>query len=274
MDNDHGAQLNQLSRLVFDRAAVYWQYSIAGELIAGITGLLTSISTISLKTEIFWAIIATIIFIVAFCLRSAYEYKHEAAETMRRQSVLSEGLGWPIRESDFRKWKSKAGSRLLSKFSKTSRDLDYYATDQPVGPKRLAEMTVESIFWTQSLYEKMQSAFSVVMIPTALIILLVTSLAIFADNTSGLRIVYAVYVAIPIIIALDLLGVLLRVHRSIRGLSELEGSLESLIEKDTPESTEVLRLVFEYNCILSAGIVIPNWFYRLFRAQIQQCWDQ
>lgn len=273
MDDHRGAELNQLSRIVFDKAARYWQTSILIELAAGLIGVIVSLAQPSQGASTLWAIVAALVFLIACILRIAFEYKYDAADTMRRQSVLSEGLNWTIGDSQFREWKARAGKRVLSQFSRSQRGQDYYATQVPTGAKRLAEMTLESAFWTRHLYKRMQDWLLRGLIPVAIILLLTASISSFVTRVQASEIVYAIYLAIPVLLSADAIGMVLRIHRAINNLSDIEQSLDQVLRESQPQLSEVMRLVSEYNCIVSAGIVIPRWFYRLYREQIQRFWD-
>ena len=105
----------------------------------------------SLITNAIFAGIAAALLVVGYYLRFSFESCYDVAETMRRQSVLSEGLGWPIARSQFNEWRQRAGGKLIKVAAANPRPSDYYATGEITGPKRLAEMTFESLFWTKSL---------------------------------------------------------------------------------------------------------------------------
>ena len=94
MDNQQqGAELNQLSRILFDKAGWLWQISIVAELTAGVISVVISLLQPALETSTAWAIVVVGILVVAFYSRCRFGAIYDIAETMRRQSVLSEGIG-------------------------------------------------------------------------------------------------------------------------------------------------------------------------------------
>jgi hypothetical protein len=274
MDNKQGEELNQLSRILFDRAVGLWGWSIALELAAGVFGIIASIAGTSLNQATIAAIAVAILLCLAYYLRFRYEGKYDIAETMRRQSVLSEALNWPISKAQFSEWKSRAGNRIIKKHHKLQRSKRYYETTEGLGPKKLAEMTYESAFWTKNLYIVIRGYFLSLLIGVIVGFVLLISLSAIPYAEQNLRIyfVYAIYLFIPVLLAMDFIGIVIKSHRSISPLGEIEKHLEEIIHKDKLEIDEVMRLVSEYNCIVSAGIPIPKWLFKLHHDRIAKIW--
>jgi hypothetical protein len=274
MDKQQGAELNQLSRILFDKAANCWQGSIILELLAGCIGVYISVAHLSLNWSTVGAIVVSVIMCAAYFLKYKYEGTYDIAETMRRQSVLSEALNWPISKAQFNEWKSRAGKNILNKFTLQKRAHDYYETKNPIGPKKLAEMTFESIYWTKNLYKKIKSYSCCLLITIIAIFVLLISVSVIPYAKQGLRIyfVYTVYLLIPVLLTIDFLGLVLRSSRHIHTLDNIERHLEQISQEETPNIEEVMRLVSEYNCIVSAGIPIPNWFFKFHHDEIAKIW--
>jgi len=194
---------------------------------------------------------------------------------MRRQSVLSEGLGWSIPRSQFNEWRQRAGGKVLKAASANPRPDDYYETQAAIGAKRLAEMTFESVFWTKSLYRKIQGYLIGAMLFAALLLVgVLFLLPLFnLDASARLFLVYFVYLAIPVFVSVDILGLHIRLQRSISSLSALEPNLERLANEQAPDNDQVLRLVSEYSCTLAAGLPIPKWVFDRHHEEIQACWN-
>ena len=132
-----------------------------------------------------------------------------------RQSVLTESLEWPISPTQFSEWRRKAGDKILKTFRLKARDEDYYATQKSVGSRRLLEMTIESAFFTRYIYRKIRNwiwfFFSIIAI-LSVVALTVTPLE-SVQAVTHLQIVYILYLALPIIISIDLLGWAIRLGR-------------------------------------------------------------
>jgi hypothetical protein len=271
-----GVSLNQVARLLFDQAAARWQLSLGLQFAAGILGLIITVVAPSVAVAAAWALVIMIVLVASYWIRFTYEARYDIAETMRRQAVLSEGLGWPIARAQFNEWKSRAGKKMLARAREAPRPNDYYESAEKTGPKRLAEMTFESLFWTKSLYRKVQQYLSAFLALAALVlILLLLSAPLFVANSTTLTyVVYAVYLFVPVLISVDAIGVLVKLHRAIDALCEIEPHIESLAGDPNPDIAEVMRLVAEYNCVVSAGVPIPKWLFNRHHDEIQAYWGE
>lgn len=267
-------ELNQLSRILFDKAALQWQWSIGLSLTSGLISIVVSLVAPSLATNTLFAGIAAIVLTTGYCLRFSFENIQERAETMRRQSVLSEGLGWPITKAQFIEWRQLAGAKVLGHLAANPRPEDYYETKSAVGSARLAAMTFESLTWTVGLYRKVR-AYLMIAIAIAVILLIgMLSIAPLFNFSASARtsLVYFVYLAIPLLVSIDLIGMYLRLSRCILSLSNMASSLEALADSSSAETTEILRLVSEYNCTLAAGLPIPRWVFDRHYNEIAASW--
>lgn len=276
MDNQQqGVVLNQLSRILFNKAALLWQFSIVLQLTAGIVGVIVSVISPSTNISIFWAGIVIIFLAFSYFLKYLYENKYEIAETMRRQSVLTEGLNWPIARTQFNEWKSRAGKSALAQLSREIRPADYYETTARFSPKKLIEMTFESVFWTKSLYKKIRSILYIILAVfiTLFSVLLSFPPAIGVGQTMQIYLIYSTYLFIPVLLSIDFIGFLLKLSRNISALREIEGDLERVGNNPAPSIEETMRLVSEYNSVVSSGMPIPNWLFGLCHDEIQKCWD-
>ena len=136
-------------------------------------------------------------------------------------------------------------------------------------------MTTESAFWTKNLYRKIRAYFVVISLIAIVVVvfLLTTPPLIQYGSEAQLRLIYAVYLIVPVLIATDFLGYILRINRAMSALGLIETDLERLCEQESPELQEVMRLVAEYNCAMASGVPIPGWFFRMYHDEIQKIWD-
>lgn len=211
----------------------------------------------------------------AYALRLSFEAIYDNAETMRRQSVLAEALDWSIEATQFSEWRRKAGRRLLKDFKLRSRDPDYYATRKPLGSGRLLEMTIESAFFTRHIYSKVRNGLWICVAILIMACVAVLSLAPLEGVSGGARVqlVYALYLSLPIVISIDLLGWAIRLGRLSRSIQEIERGLERHEREREPDLQQVLRLVAEYNCQVIGGFPVPNALFRHWHDSINELWE-
>lgn len=269
------AALNQLSRLLFDQAAFRWQLSLAIQLVAGVIGLVVSLLEPSMATSAGWALFVLVLLALSYWVRFLFEDSYDVAESMRRQSVLSEGLNWALSRAQFNEWKSRAGKKLLNHAATNPRPDDYYETQESSSPKRLAEMTFQSLFWTKNLYRKLQFYFWVfiAVVVVGLTALLLVSPLTRAGFEARLYVVYSVYLFVPVIISIDGIGLLVKLQRAINALCAIEPHIERLAHDPSPLVAEVMRLVSEYNCTVSVGVPIPKWVFNRHHDEIEDYWS-
>jgi hypothetical protein len=260
--------LSQLARLLFDAAARKWQLSLGLQCLAGLVAVGVSLLSPSIQVSVFASIAVLALLVAAYWQRFRFEHIYDAAELMRRQSVLSEGLGWPISSFQFDEWKVQAGRRLLGLARQEPRSADYYETEADLGELRLLEMTRTSVFWTRHLYRKLRTINAVTL--CVLAVALISILFVAPLLSTGVYLTYAVCLAVPVIISIDLLGLLFRLNRAIAALNHIDGQLERLRQAKRVETGEVLRTVAEYNCTVAAGVPIPRWLYDMYSEEITE----
>lgn len=272
----HGSELARISKLLFDKGATLFYIAIIIECIAGIGGAILGIFELSDRSKLISAVLGFLLLLIAYICKVLFENTYDVGETMRRQSVFSSGLGWEIPKIQFSTWYSLAGEKIQRKAEDEPLDANYFSTDKKLGPERLLQMTAESSFWTRHLYIEIKKWLvpSLVLSGGLFILTLTFSASGYVQPSVALKVVYAIYLILPLLLALDILGWILRVGRIIKNLEIIESDLER-IEKSGNISTEnVIRLVAEYNCQVVAGFPIPGWFFRIKHDYIEACWKK
>jgi hypothetical protein len=275
-DQKRGEELNQRSRLLFNVAANNWYLSQGIVAVVGIVSGALSYVQLSGTTKYLIAALAIGGTLVAYFLNLRFASQYDMAETMRRQSVLTEGLGYSIESTQFDVWKVRAGGRVEKQFRLVPRDPDYYATKAKPGPRRLIEMLEESAFYTRNLYMQLRRLIILILAPLILILvgilLIIPALGGTSPLTLGLA--NAVLVVIPIAVAADLLGAVMKLTRLTDGIVDVETDVERLKKSKAITETEALRLVFEYNCLTAAGYPIHNYLFGRWHADIDRSWRE
>lgn len=275
-DPKKGEELNQRSRFLFDAAADNWYIALAVDAVVGITSAVLSYVKIEGLTKYLLAAGAIILVLIAYYLKLKFASQYDMAETMRRQSVLTEGLGYPIESTQFDVWKVRSGKRIDKRFRLEPRDPDYYGTKSNPGPTRLVEMLEESAFYTRNLYMRLRTlvlSVLVILVITLIVILLVVP-AFGSTNPFTMGAANAVLVIVPIIVTADLLGTVMRLTRLINGITEIERDVERVKRAGNITEPEALRLVFEYNCLTALGYPIHNYLFYRWHPAIDQAWRE
>jgi hypothetical protein len=265
INTKRGEELNQLSRLLFDAAAMKWYLAFIFDLLAGLISLIFSLwQSVTDSARLWAALLVMVLFIVAYMFRQKFEAQYDMAETMRRQSILTEGLGLAVKDWMFSEWRRRVGASILNKFNLVKRNEDYYVTDKKSGPRRLLEMTQESAFWTRHLYSKLLDYVNWLCGSSALLLLIVILALLTGTIPSSIApsIPYGIFLVVPILIASNILGWNFKLRRLINSICDIEKDMEELVASKRVDETSVLRLILEYNCQVSNGFPIPSIIFK------------
>lgn len=270
-----GEQFNQAARLLFDAGADKWYLSMALEIAAGLLSVVLSVFDVSEQLALWWAFAGLILLGSAYFLRLQFEDLNDTAETMRRQAAFTEGLDWPIDEMQANEWKRKLGRTIRERVKIVQRDPDYYNTQKSVGPQRLAEMTIESAFYTRQLYLKLRYWIWWLFVGAAAVTLIIVlfTIAQLVPGEWELPVARAVYAFIPVILSANFLGWALALGRLISNIGSIESELRKTVRNDSVSSENVLRLVSEYNCQVEKGFPVHSWLWGRWHDDISNLWD-
>ena len=268
-------RLGSLTGLLFDRAATFWYRALALEVASSIVSGIVAFSGVTGDVALSSTLLVVVLLAVAYGTRLYAEDIHETAQTIRRQAALSEGLGWKIEPILLQEWQRKAGTKLLKRTATEPRADDYYETGQAPGARRMAEMTRESAFYTRHLDLVMRNGLTIAIGAVVIVVLVVMYLVLATPRAAALGGVVAQIVATVVLIAigLDAIGWWLRLNRQASAIREIEAGLDRVQEMDNIETTDVLRLVSEYDCELANSIPIHPRIFTWKHDEIRSLWE-
>lgn len=278
MDNKNikGEELGQLARFLFDSAANKFYASVGVEFLAGLVGVIASLINFNDQDKLRIAIFGFILFITSYILRLKFDNEYDRAETMRRQSVLSEGLNWDISRVQFSEWKQKAGKKIIERLKKERRADDYYETKEKFGPRRLLEMTKESAFYTRCLFGKLYGILGLFLIISFLLLFFIFSIIFpvqLIPTSTETIITYAIYLILPLMLSSDILSWFIKLGRIKSEIFKIEEAIERLDRQKFIKEPEIMRLVSEYNCQHIGALPIPNLLFCLWHNEIKELWE-
>jgi hypothetical protein len=270
------ANLAHVAGLLFDSAATWWYRALGIEAGAAVLGGVIAWIAPTGQDAAMSTLVVVALLAAAYAMRLVAEGRQDTAQTMRRQAAFSEGLGWRIAPAQAEEWRRRAGNKLLRRADASPRDDDYYATAAEAGPKRLAEMTRESAFYTRHLWLSMRTILIVALGVVAIAVGATGYLALALPAPAGVAGVIAQVVATVVLlaIALDILGWVLRLGRQAHEIHQVEDGLDRAIEHAEPVLSDVVRLVAEYDCELVNSIPIHSTFFRWKHDDIRELWER
>ncbi len=270
-----GEELSRFSNLLFNQSAAEWHWGVGLEMLTGFWMVLMVELGFSHELKLIFAVLGFVSFAVAYSLRFRAEDTFDLAETMRRQSVLSESLGWPVNHLQFSEWIRRCGHTVLQRFKQFERPNDYYSTKAEPGPRKLLEVTLESGFWTRRLYLKLRTLMGVVFLGMIAFTIVVFCMAVLrvVPEQEQIQLVSAVFLVLPSVMLFDLLEWILKINRLSDAIKEVELDLERLAEQPIVTESQVMRLISEYNCVVSDGFPIHPLLYTRWREQVREMWE-
>ena len=261
--------------MLFDAAANEW-YGAAGlSLLAGVGAAVLGVLPIGPGQALAGSSVDAVVVVLAYVLQLRAEVQYDRAETMRRQSVFTEALHWPVSRVQLDEWERKVGKKVRDRAAHTPRDPSYYTTEvKEAGAERLAEMAAESAFYTRHLYGNLQTVlWRALAMSVAAVVVSMAVVIISGVHGERERVVAQVlFAVIPILVSINVLGWALRLGHLVPGIRDVEDGLERLEESGTIELGRVMRLVAEYNCLVVEGIPMPSRLWTWWRPDIDTQW--
>lgn len=272
MDNK-SQKINQLSRLLFDKASDLFYGSMIAELILGIIIACASPKLTTATQQYALSGMALFFLFVIYLIKKYSETLHGDAETMRRQSVFSQSLGWGLDTLSYQFWKDKAGNKLVQNLEENPLPDGYYATNQTAPAKKLLEMTNESSFWSMHFNKKAKHLFIILLGIFILIsVFVLFSLPYFSDPKYP---AHVLVLLITTLLSLDAIGLVHRLHINQSELKEIYVKTTEILVKRGLKKDEPLaiRWASEYNCLMANRVPMFRFFYKWWHDEIQHKWD-
>lgn len=151
----------------------------------------------------------------------------------------------------------------------------YYASRSPVGAKRVAEILLESAFWTKNLARKTQKImWWIIAISTILIVCTAMACLLWGSQGSRLEeIAKVVLVSLGFWTVGDWAVLAIKYGALANSTEALLGNIDELMKSSAPDSNEALILLGEYNAALACGPVIPQLVYKYYQSKFNQAWS-
>ena len=196
------------------------------------------------------------------------------ADKCRRLILYADGLGRPINSeelSEVRAW-GMCSSLQDAKFI-----APYYTSAKSVGPNRLADIVAESSFFTYQLCERVLGAFWIVF---AVSLIMVVSLLFLSDllasslaqgiTVSIENVAKSVALVIAFLLSADFL-LLIKRYSDLRSTAHNTfRQCVSLRDKESLQEAQILWIVEDYNISVSRGPLIPGFFYRKYKDELNR----
>lgn len=218
------------------------------------------------------AIVGAVFAVAWWVLNSLYTAARDAAQSARRATLLVGGLGRPLSAQALLALKEKL--TVTEEEARKNETPNYYATRNPAGPGRLAEMIEESAFYSG----KLQTISASVMLGVILLFAVIfASIAIFAAPVvardtamTGLRVFLAILV---FVMSSDVLGAF-RLHKSAaKAINEVRMRLVIAEGQGYPEADVLLAMV-DYNAAVESTPESVPYAYKVSEKKLNKLWAE
>jgi hypothetical protein len=218
------------------------------------------------------AIAGAALLVVWWVLNNYYTAARDAAQSARRAALLLGGLAKPLSPLAILALKEKF--TVSAEKAELCKKGDYYASRNPAGPSRLAEMLEESAFYSGKLQEISASVMLGVMLVFAVAFALIAMTAAPMvgrdDALTGFRVFLAILV---FVMSSDVLGAY-RLHRAAaKAIKEIRTRLVTAEGQGYPE-TDVLLAMTDYNAAVESAPESVPYAYYFYEKKLNTLWAE
>ncbi len=227
-------------------------------------------------TDAFWtyvlAIVGVALLVIWWALNASYSAARNAAHSARRAALLAGGMPDRFSPSEIMSLKSRL--TVSETTAKTFEKDDYYATNQPVGSRRLGEMLEESAFYSADLQRASATAMLVIigLFATIAAALALTALPL-VERDSMLLVVRIGLSILVFVMSSDVLGAYIAHKGAARAIEDIRARLIAADRSGYPQADVLLAMV-DYNAAVESAPESVPFAYRFSEKDLNQRWAE
>jgi hypothetical protein len=210
--------------------------------------------------------------IFAFVARARMDEAYGCGEAVRRAAMLQDGLGYQPSVLTIANLCARRGTPDVCNISYIG---PYYASQSLPGSKRLAEILLESAFWTGNLSSKTAKLLWCV-VAGASILIVCSGVAFLFWGSQGTRvdeIARALLVSLSFWTIGDWASLALKYRVLAASNAAVLSGAEKFISCNSTNSAEALILFGEYNAALASAPPIPQIIYMHYQQRLNDAWS-
>jgi hypothetical protein len=216
------------------------------------------------------AIAAVVLLIVWWILNQIYVSARSAAQAARRGALLLGGLNSSLSPSEIDSLRDRftVSPEVARKYEKA----DYYATNEPHGSARLAEMIEESALYSEHLQRKSARVMLYILLTFAIVVLGVSLVGIpVFDGDTGLLIARVILAIMVFVLSADAIGAFLQHRAAAEEIKQIRNRLK-VASRDGYPMPDVLLAFADYNSAVEGCPESVPFVYGLYRKELDQRW--
>lgn len=217
------------------------------------------------------AITGVLLLMAWWVLNGFYVSARSAAQAARRGALLLGGLQQPLSPSEIQNLRERF--TVTSECARDYEKEDYYATKEPHGPARLAEMIEESAFYSEYLQRKSAQVMLVILISFAGVFISIALMSISTvEHDTGMVIMRIILALMVFVLSADVIGAW-RLHRS--AAEEIKQIRNRLMVADRANypMPDVLLAFADYNSAVEGCPESVPFVYAWYQKELEQRWS-
>lgn len=258
-------------RAEFKKAALLRKWLFGLQLAAAMPAAISVVVPDSEKNLIYGLAIAGGALLIAWCAVNYFYVKaRSAANAARRGALLLGGLGQQLSTSEIQSLRGRF--TVASTDAKECEDPTYYATNQPVGAARLAEMIDESAMYSEELHRiSAYVMLGILLLFGAIAIAMALGSTPYVTRDTAFLIVRIFLAALVFVLSSDVLGAFQAHMSAANDIKEIRHRLMTADRADYPLA-DVLLAMTDYNAAIEGAPEIVPYAYKLQRKNLDQRW--
>lgn len=257
-------------RASFERAAIWRNWTLVGQLLVAIPGVL-SIFVTDEQTLYLLAIGGFVLLMLVAFFNRNYQHHRNGAETARRATLIVEGVDHQFTAEE--KNTLLGQMSVSSKTAEQKNDSNWFATKEPASRERLLEIIEESAFFTRYL----QSSSALVMAAIFAITVIILIVAIFAiiPTSESETLVVVARLALAILVFLLSSGTLVSAlgHFSAWNSAKTIQSRANLAKVRGAGLADTLLIMGDYNSAVEQAPMVVPLVYRWQSNSLNERWN-
>jgi hypothetical protein len=224
------------------------------------------------KVLLYGLAIVGVVLLVSWCvLNEFYVCAKSAAQAARRGALLLGGLNEPLSPSEIQSLRERF--TVTSDWARSFEMQDYYATKEPPGSARLAEMIEESALYSEHLQRKSSHVMFGLLLLFAVMFLAIALVSIpIVERDVGMMVARVILASMVFVLSADLLGAWRRHRAAAQDIKQIRNRLMVADRANYP-MPDVLMAFVDYNAAVEGCPESVPFLYKLFGAELNQRWE-
>jgi hypothetical protein len=264
--------LRQLDRELFELAKWWGGAALSCKIVGVLLGL--ALILLGLQSKVVVPIIAIALVLGSeFCTWQSGRFAGIAAPLLAKLD-WSDAFDWKISGKEIADLLLKAPARFRQNFSSEITE-QYFASQEPAGPRRAVENVLESAWWSKHLAHKVGFRYQVM--TWVMVIFSFAVLVISIQTVQNFGQLASIGRAITTFVMWIFSFGMLKLAYSYSGFSSKTARIEERAEdllKAEPTKEEAIILMYDYQMIRMTAPLIPTWAYNSMKDELTRLWTQ